>query len=125
MEAPLPVAVLSMNECWLLEVFPPGLQLRVFASLFSVLGLVLVLLLRPFTLLLGPPAGEFSDGSQEAGGVYQVLEMPYEGEDMSMMIVLPRQEVPLSSLEPIIKAALLEDWANNVKLQKVEVYLPR
>lgn len=75
-------------------------------------------------LLIGPP-GEFSDGSQEAGGVYQVLEMPYEGEDMSMMIVLPRQEVPLSSLEPIIKGPLLEDWANNVKLQKVEVYLPR
>ena len=69
--------------------------------------------------------GEFSDGTQEAGGVYQVLEMPYEGEDMSMMIVLPRQEVPLASLEPIIKAALLEEWANNVKRQKVEVYLPR
>ncbi|XP_056139897.1 neuroserpin [Lampris incognitus] len=69
--------------------------------------------------------GEFSDGSQEAGGVYQVLEMPYEGEDMSMMIVLPRQEVPLAALEPIVKAPLLEEWANNVKRQKVEVYLPR
>lgn len=69
--------------------------------------------------------GEFSDGTQEAGGVYQVLEMPYEGEDMSMMIVLPRQEVPLASLELIIKAPLLEEWANNVKRQKVEVYLPR
>uniref|UniRef100_H3DMX5 Serpin peptidase inhibitor, clade I (neuroserpin), member 1 n=1 Tax=Tetraodon nigroviridis TaxID=99883 RepID=H3DMX5_TETNG len=67
--------------------------------------------------------GEFSDGSQEAGGVYQVLEMPYEGEDMSMMIVLPRQAQPPWS--SIIKAPLLEDWANNVKLQKVEVYLPR
>ncbi|KAF3848091.1 hypothetical protein F7725_021119 [Dissostichus mawsoni] len=66
-----------------------------------------------------------SDGSQEAGGVYQVLEMPYEGEDMSMLIVLPRQEVPLASLEPIFKAALLEEWANNVKRQKVEVYMPR
>ncbi|XP_012679505.1 neuroserpin [Clupea harengus] len=69
--------------------------------------------------------GEFSDGSTEAGGVYQVLEMPYEGEDMGMMIVLPRQEVPLATLEPIIKAPLLEEWANNVKRQKVEVYLPR
>lgn len=69
--------------------------------------------------------GEFSDGSQEAGGVYQVLEMPYEGEDVSMMIVLPRQEVPLASLEPVIKAPLLEEWANNVKRQKVEVYLPK
>ncbi|XP_061683137.1 neuroserpin isoform X2 [Syngnathoides biaculeatus] len=69
--------------------------------------------------------GEFSDGSQEAGGVYQVLEMPYDRDDTSMMIVLPRQEVPLASLEPIIKAPLLEEWANNVKRQKVEVYLPR
>ncbi|KAJ8410756.1 hypothetical protein AAFF_G00187130 [Aldrovandia affinis] len=69
--------------------------------------------------------GEFSDGSTEAGGVYQVLEMPYEDEVMSMMIVLPRQEVPLAALEPIIKAHVLEDWANNVKKQKVEVYLPR
>lgn len=75
--------------------------------------------------IFNQPTGEFSDGSQEAGGVYQVLEMPYEGEDMSMMIVLPRQEVPLASLEPIIKAPLLEEWANNVKRQKVEVYLPR
>ncbi len=54
-----------------------------------------------------------------------MLEMLYEGEDMSMMMVLPRQEVPLASLEPIIKAQLLEEWANNVKRQKVEVYLPR
>ncbi|XP_048836782.1 neuroserpin isoform X2 [Brienomyrus brachyistius] len=69
--------------------------------------------------------GEFSDGSTEAGGVYQVLEMPYEGEDMSMMIVLPRQEVPLATLEPIIQAQLLDDWVANVKKQKVEVYLPR
>lgn len=69
--------------------------------------------------------GEFSDGSTEAGGVYQVLEMPYEGEDLGMMIVLPRQEVPLATLEPIIKGPLLEEWANNVKRQKVEVYLPR
>ena len=70
-------------------------------------------------------SGEFSDGSSEAGGVYQVLEMPYEGEDMSMLVVLPRQEVPLAVLEPIIRAPLLEEWANNVKRQKVEVYLPR
>ncbi|XP_062861136.1 neuroserpin [Trichomycterus rosablanca] len=69
--------------------------------------------------------GEFSDGTMEAGGMYQVLEMPYEGEEMSMIIVLPRQEVPLASLEPIIKASLIDEWANNVKKQKVEVYLPR
>ncbi|MGH0191415.1 UNVERIFIED_CONTAM: hypothetical protein FKN15_060752 [Acipenser sinensis] len=69
--------------------------------------------------------GEFSDGTSEAGGVYQVLEIPYEGEEMSMMIVLPRQEVPLTTLEPIIKAQLIEEWASAVKKQKVEVYLPR
>ncbi|XP_041037552.1 neuroserpin [Carcharodon carcharias] len=69
--------------------------------------------------------GEFSDGSNEAGGVYQVLEMPYIGDKMSMMIVLPRQEVQLATLEPLIKTQLINEWASSVKKQKVEVYLPR
>lgn len=69
--------------------------------------------------------GEFSDGSNEAGGIYQVLEIPYEGDEISMMIVLSRQEVPLVSLEPLVKASLINEWANSVKKQKVEVYLPR
>lgn len=69
--------------------------------------------------------GEFSDGSNEAGGIYQVLEIPYEGDEISMMLVLSRQEVPLAALEPLVKAQLIEEWANSVKKQKVEVYLPR
>ncbi|XP_070610240.1 neuroserpin [Erythrolamprus reginae] len=69
--------------------------------------------------------GEFSDGSNEAGGIYQVLEIPYEGDEFSMMIVLSRQEVPLATLEPLVKAQLIEEWATSVKKQKVEVYLPR
>lgn len=69
--------------------------------------------------------GEFSDGSNEAGGIYQVLEIPYEGEEIGMMLVLSRQEVPLATLEPLLKAQLIEEWANSVKKQKVEVYLPR
>ncbi|XP_033067520.1 neuroserpin isoform X2 [Trachypithecus francoisi] len=69
--------------------------------------------------------GEFSDGSNEAGGIYQVLEIPYEGDEISMMLVLSRQEVPLATLEPLVKAQLVEEWANSVKKQKVEVYLPR
>ncbi|EGV96960.1 neuroserpin [Cricetulus griseus] len=69
--------------------------------------------------------GEFSDGSNEAGGIYQVLEIPYEGDEISMMLVLSRQEVPLATLEPLLKAQLIEEWTNSVKKQKVEVYLPR
>uniref|UniRef100_A0A7M4FW04 Serpin family I member 1 n=1 Tax=Crocodylus porosus TaxID=8502 RepID=A0A7M4FW04_CROPO len=69
--------------------------------------------------------GEFSDGSNEAGGIYQVLEIPYEGDEISMMIILSRQEVPLVTLEPLVKAQLIEEWASSVKKQKVEVYLPR
>ncbi|NP_001086240.1 serpin family I member 1 S homeolog isoform X1 [Xenopus laevis] len=69
--------------------------------------------------------GEFTDGSNEAGGVYQVLELPYEGEEISLIIILSRQEVPLATIEPLLKAPLIEEWANSVKKQKVEVYLPR
>ncbi|NP_001089150.1 serpin family I member 1 L homeolog precursor [Xenopus laevis] len=69
--------------------------------------------------------GEFTDGSNEAGGVYQVLELPYEGDEISLIIVLSRQEVPLATIEPLLKAHLIEEWAKSVKKQKVEVYLPR
>ncbi|XP_069752959.1 neuroserpin [Narcine bancroftii] len=69
--------------------------------------------------------GEFSDGSNEAGGVYQVLEMPYLGDQISMMIILPRQEVQLVTLEPLIKTQLINEWTRSVRKQKVEVYLPR
>uniref|UniRef100_A0A8C5PP14 Serpin family I member 1 n=1 Tax=Leptobrachium leishanense TaxID=445787 RepID=A0A8C5PP14_9ANUR len=69
--------------------------------------------------------GEFTDGSNEAGGVYQVLEIPYEGDEISLMLMLSRQEVPLATLEPLVKASLIEEWANSVKKQKVEVFLPR
>ncbi|XP_063298683.1 neuroserpin [Pelobates fuscus] len=69
--------------------------------------------------------GEFTDGSNEAGGVYQVLEIPYEGDEISLMLMLSRQEVPLATLEPLVKTSLIEEWANSVKKQKVEVFLPR
>ncbi|XP_078521988.1 neuroserpin isoform X2 [Lissotriton helveticus] len=69
--------------------------------------------------------GEFSDGSNDAGGTFQVLEIPYEGDKMSMMIVLSRQEVPLAKLEPLIKGPQIREWAGAVKKQKVEVYVPR
>ncbi|XP_069474596.1 neuroserpin [Ambystoma mexicanum] len=69
--------------------------------------------------------GEFSDGSNEAGGGYQVLEMPYEGDEISMMIILSRQEVPLSTLEPLVQAEQIQKWAKAVTKRKVEVYMPR
>ncbi|XP_030072646.1 neuroserpin [Microcaecilia unicolor] len=69
--------------------------------------------------------GEFSDGSNDAGGTFQVLEIPYEGDELSMMIIISRQEVPLVKLEPLLKAQVIQEWANSVKKQKVELYLPR
>ncbi|KAJ7995355.1 hypothetical protein DPEC_G00243710 [Dallia pectoralis] len=72
-----------------------------------------------------PMMYQMGDFNYEENSLYQVLEMPYEGEDMSMLIVLPRQEVPRADLEPYITAPSLEKWANNLKRQKVKVYLPR
>lgn len=69
--------------------------------------------------------GEFSDGTEEAGGVYQVLEMPFKGDKISLMIVLPRQEMQLAAMEPLIKTQQINEWANLVKKEKVEVYLPK
>ncbi|NP_001279664.1 neuroserpin precursor [Callorhinchus milii] len=69
--------------------------------------------------------GEFTDGTDEAGGIYQVVELPYKGDEMSMMIVLPRQEVQLASIEPLLKTQQINEWANSIKKEKVEVFLPK
>nr|XP_033814056.1 neuroserpin isoform X2 [Geotrypetes seraphini] len=68
---------------------------------------------------------EISDGSNDAGGTFQILDIPYEGDELSMMIILSRQEVPLIAFEPLLKAQSIAEWGKSVRKQKVELYLPR
>ena len=54
----------------------------------------------------------------------QVLEMPYFGENLSMLILLPKDD-DIKVLENSITNDKLTVWKNNLKEQRVDVFIPR
>jgi serpin B len=55
----------------------------------------------------------------------QVLEMPYVGKDLSMIILLPRKKNELSKLEEQLSVETLKEWIYNLLVGEVTVFLPR
>jgi len=57
----------------------------------------------------------------------QVLEMPYRGEEISMLVVLPRPEslVNLRVIESRLTPEMLSDWSGRLREQELKVYFPR
>jgi serpin B len=54
----------------------------------------------------------------------QILEMLYEGEDLSMLVLLPKTD-DLTPLEESLQLGKLREWKNKLRKQKVEVYIPK
>lgn len=63
------------------------------------------------------PFGHFGD--------VRVLELPYRGNQLSMVVVLPDSVDGLAALEKNLSAEYLQQWANGLHPQEVEVELPR
>jgi len=59
----------------------------------------------------------------EIDGV-QILEMPYEGEEVSMLIILPEQD-DIVELEKSITLEKLSEWKSMMGMQRVDVFIPR
>ena len=55
----------------------------------------------------------------------QVLELPYKGEDLSMVILLPYQIDGLPALEAEVTATKLDEWYDALYDAEVEIILPR
>jgi serpin B len=55
----------------------------------------------------------------------QVLELPYAGGDLSMLVLLPRQRDGLGNLEAELTAQNLTTWTANLKSHTVVVLLPK
>jgi serpin B len=55
----------------------------------------------------------------------QILELPYSGDDLSMLILLPQQKGGLFELEDRLTAANLTNWTKNLQPTSVQVLLPR
>jgi serpin B len=59
----------------------------------------------------------------EADGL-QLVELPYAGGDLSMLVLLPREVGP-GSLEAKLSARAVEGWMSEMGVRKVDLYLPR
>ena len=57
-------------------------------------------------------------------GESQILELPYKGEDISMLILLPTAN--LDTIEPTLTTEKLEEWKSQMKEDKLDaIYLPK
>ena len=55
----------------------------------------------------------------------QVLELPYAGDDLSMIVLLPRKTEGIRALENDLAATKLAEWTKELRRQEVKVYLPK
>lgn len=58
-------------------------------------------------------------------GVCEVLELPYAGKELSMIVLLPRRADGLADLEQALTADRLAEWLAQTREQEIEVTLPR
>jgi serpin B len=58
-------------------------------------------------------------------GELQVLEMPYAGKELSMVVLLPKKVTGLADLEKSLTADKLAGWLGKVREQEVIVSLPK
>ena len=55
----------------------------------------------------------------------QVLELPYKGEDVSMVVLLPKEKEGLSRLEEMLSIENLNKWILGLEKRKIRVFLPK
>jgi serpin B len=66
--------------------------------------------------------GEF--GYAERDGL-QILELPYIGRDLSMVVLLPREIDGLASLEDRLTTETLNRWTTGLQPTEVKLFLPK
>ena len=55
----------------------------------------------------------------------QLLELTYKGEDLSMLILLPKEKDGLADMEKELTTRNLAEWQKKMHKQEVEVFLPK
>lgn len=55
----------------------------------------------------------------------KVIELDYQGDDISMLIVLPDTAEGLAAVEARLSEATLSSWVENLQRRSVQVFLPR
>ena len=55
----------------------------------------------------------------------QVLRLPYEGDRLSMLVILPTDEGGIRNLEGLLSAELITEWRNSLQQDTVKVTFPK
>ncbi|XP_046891497.1 glia-derived nexin [Hypomesus transpacificus] len=63
--------------------------------------------------------------STPQGLKYMVIELPYHGNSLSMLIVLPSEDVLLADVVPHISTATVQSWTKLLHLGKIRLMLPK
>ena len=61
----------------------------------------------------------------ETGSGLQLLEIPYKGDELSMLVLLPPEPGRLAGLEDKLSADKLLEWLQGTREREVRVYVPR
>ncbi|XP_069829931.1 serpin I2 isoform X2 [Dendropsophus ebraccatus] len=72
-------------------------------------------------LKLATKLGYFSENNL----TYKVLELPYKGGKLSLLLALPAENVDIEDLEKVLTASTLKDWNISMKEVVAEISLPR
>ncbi|CAI9598543.1 unnamed protein product [Staurois parvus] len=56
---------------------------------------------------------------------YQVLELPYKGDKISLVLALPAENVEIEALEKTLTKPVLREWKTKMTQETVEISLPR
>jgi serpin B len=67
----------------------------------------------------------YLEGESSAGLPFQVLELPYRGTPVSMLILLPAQELSLGEFEATLTTELIDRWIAGLEPVLVSTFLPR
>jgi serine protease inhibitor len=79
----------------------------------------------PFATPLRVPAGSSDDAGRYPARGFQLLELPYRGDALSMLVLLPSQPDGLPALEARLDADALARWSAALEARKVDVALPK
>lgn len=55
----------------------------------------------------------------------QVIELPYKGKRLSMVILLPKESIGLASLESSLSLNKLNEWKSQLREQRVNLFMPK
>ncbi len=83
-----------------------------------------------FTLIEGekvevPMMNQTAEFNYSENDMFQVLEMPYAGDGLSMVVFLPKQTKGLKEVENLLTVENLKSWLSTLRMQEVVVSVPK